>query len=127
VQSTAPGTTQLPVPLQAPAGWKVVALVQLKLVHMMPAPVWAQTPPEQNPVLPQGGLEPHRPCGSIFPSGTAAHIPGVEPLQTQQVAQEVELQQTPSTQLPVVHSWPEPQLFPGVFFGWQEPFAPVQK
>jgi hypothetical protein len=94
---------------------------------MMPAPVLAQTPPEQKPVLPQGGLEPHWLCGSIWPSATGVHDPGDEPLQTQQVAQEDELQQTPSTQLPVVHSCPEPQLLPGVFFGWQEPFAPVQK
>jgi hypothetical protein len=37
-----------------------------------------------------------------------------------------ELQHTPSTQLPVVHSCPVPHPLPGVFFDRHEPFVPVQ-
>src|SRR6185369_11636080 len=104
-QPTAFGIVQLPEPLQAPAGWKVVASRQVKLVHMVPAFTWAQAPPAQKPVLPQGGFAAHRLCGSAWPSATAAHVPGVEPLQVLQVPQLEVLQQTPSTQLPLAHSW----------------------
>jgi hypothetical protein len=125
-QLTAFGIVQLPVPLQAPAGWKVVASRQVKLVHIVPAFTWAQAPPAQKPVLPQGGFAAHRLCGSAWPSATAAHVPGVEPLQVLQVPQLEVLQQTPSTQLPLAHSWAALHALGGDFFGWQDPPGPVQ-
>jgi hypothetical protein len=42
------------------------------------------------------------------------------------VLHELALQQTPSTQLPVVHSLPTPHDTPAGFFSRQTPFVPVQ-
>jgi hypothetical protein len=50
----------------------------------------------------------------------------VVPLQVLQVPQLDVLQQTPSTQLPLAHSWADWHALAGDFFGWQEPPGPVQ-
>ena len=51
-------------------------------------------------MLPQGGLAVQRPCGSVLFEGTLAQLPALPvTLQDWQVPQELELQQTPSTQL----------------------------
>jgi hypothetical protein len=47
-------------------------------------------------------------------------------LQAWQVAQLAALQQTPSVQWPVPHSWSAPQLIPWVLVARQLPFVPVQ-
>jgi hypothetical protein len=85
---------------------------------------WQAPAPLQTPVLPQGGPAGQRECGSLEPDPTLTQLPA--PPQTWQVAQLVTLQQTPSTQLPVPHSWSAPQLAPELFLGRQLPPVPVQ-
>jgi len=60
-------------------------------------------------------------CGSE-PAGTGQHVPSfpgtlqaLQPLQSADVVP----QQTPSTQLPLAHSFAPPQLTPGAFFARQ--------
>ena len=83
-------------------------------------------PPLQVPVLPQGGLAAHRPCGSAAPLATAAQVPSPLTLHARQVPHALVEQQTPSTQLPLAHSWPVPQAAPLAFWGRQLPPVPVQ-
>ena len=82
-----------------------------------------QAPPVQVPVLPQGGFGVQSPCGSAAPFATAAQLPDEH---VWQVPHPDMLQQKLSTQLPVVHSWPDEQVFPepGAFFGRHDPFGP---
>jgi hypothetical protein len=77
----------------------------------------AQAPaPLQVPSKPQGGAGAHRACGSKVAAGTGWQAPAVPaPLQEAQVAQLAEEQQTPSTQLPLSHSPPVPQIWPRRF------------
>jgi hypothetical protein len=91
----------------------------------------AQPPlPLQTPVLPHGPFGAQRFCGSPAPAPTFAHVPGLEArLQAWQVAQAFVLQQTPSTQLLLVHWLPALHVPPSAFFAWQLPGAgtfPVQ-
>jgi len=75
-------------------------------------------PPEplHTPVLPQGGLAVHWPEGAAVPAASGVHVPGVPPLQVWQVPHEVlpagRPQQTPLTQLPLMHSPPAAQAMP---------------
>jgi len=73
--------------------------------------------------LPQGGFAGHKPCGSAAPLATLPHAPDEH---VWQVPHADALQQKPSTQDPLVHSWPREQVFPepGTFFSWQVPFGP---
>ena len=97
------GAAQVPLPLQCETGVNVDPL-QDWLPHETPVPAnWQAPAPLQAPVLPQGGLAAHRPCGSTALAATGAHVPALpETLQAWQVLQELELQQTPSTQLSLV-------------------------
>ena len=80
------------------------------------AACWQPPAPLQVPVLPQGGLAAHWPAGAGVPTPSGVHIPGVAPLQVWQVPQLVlplgRPQQTPLTQLPLMHwlavvqAWP---------------------
>jgi hypothetical protein len=94
------GAAQAPVPLQWETGVKVEP-PQVAVPQETPVPPsWHLPAPSQAPVLPQGGLVAHRPCGSRLLDGTFAQLPGLLlRLQAWQVAQAVALQQTPSTQL----------------------------
>jgi hypothetical protein len=76
-------------------------------------------------VLPQAPLPPQRLCGSVALL-TALQVPAPFRLQAWQTPHDGVPQQTPSTQLPVLHSWPLPQVSPPDFFGAQEPPGPVQ-
>jgi hypothetical protein len=114
------GAAQPPDPLQCEMGVKLDPL-QVAVPHeTLVPPSWQWPAPSQAPVLPQGGLVAHRPCGSRLLAGTLAQFPGLPArLQTWQVEHELELQQTPSTQLlPVRHSlvivqgWPSRFLLP---------------
>jgi hypothetical protein len=80
--------------------------------------------PSQAPVLPQVAPIVQRACGSVVPLLTLTQAPPAP--QTWQVGQLVTPQQTPSTQLPVPHSWSAPQLAPELFLGRQLPPVPVQ-
>jgi hypothetical protein len=113
------------VPLHAPAGWNVEGDVQEKAVHMTPMLTWVQAPFVQKPVLPQAPLLTQRLCGSAALS-TALQVPNPFRLQALQMPHDGEVQQTPSTQLPLVHSWPAAHPLPAGFFAAHEPFAPVQ-
>ena len=87
---------------------------------------WQAPPPLQAPVLPQGGLAVHRPWGSVTLLATLAQVPGVPALQDWQVPQLAVLQQTPSTQFLLPHSWLARQATPFDLTGRQLPLAPVQ-
>ena len=68
--------------------------------------------PLQRPVLPHGGDAAHWPDGAAVPAGRGVHVPGAVPLQVWQVPQALLPQQTPFTQLPLMHSLPAPQAVP---------------
>jgi hypothetical protein len=71
-------------------------------VTFVPACVQALAPLHV-PVLPQGGLAAHWPAGAVVPAGIGVHIPGDVPAQVWQVPQVAVPQQTPLTQLPLMH------------------------
>jgi hypothetical protein len=74
---------------------------------------WVQAPaPLQVPVLPQVPLAAQRACGSVTPPPTFEQVPTPLRLQAMQVPHEEVEQQTPSTQLPMLHSWAAAQVAP---------------
>jgi hypothetical protein len=88
---------------------------------------WQAPEPLQAPVLPQVPPAAQRAWGSAPLAATLAQVPGLPvTLQAWQVAQLAALQQTPSVQWPVPHSWSAPQLIPWVLVARQLPFVPVQ-
>jgi len=105
------GCAQVPAPSQVPAG-VVVDPLQLALPQLAPALALRQAPaPLQVPSNPQGGLGAQRACGSALPAGTGWQDPAAPVrLQTWQLAQLAEEQQTPSTQLVLWHSAPDAQI-----------------
>jgi hypothetical protein len=81
----------------------------------------------QVPVLPQVPPAAQRPCGSVTALATLAQVPGLPvTLQDWQVPQLAVLQQTPSTQFPLPHSWFDRQATPSDLTGRQLPLVPVQ-
>ena len=82
--------------------------------------------PSQVPVNPQVVVTPHWPMGAGRPAPMLAHVPAAFRLQDWQVPHEAVEQQTPSTQLPLVHSLPTAQAVPKALFGLQLPPVPVQ-
>jgi hypothetical protein len=117
---------QAPLPVQKAAGVNVLPL-QEALPHWTDAAACWQAPPTQRPVLPQVVLTPQPPCGSAERLGTAEQVPAPLTLQAWQVPHAAEVQQTPSVQWPVPHSWSDPQLVPAALRVMQLPFEPVQK
>jgi hypothetical protein len=113
--------------LQNAAGVKVVPLQAAGAqVTLIPACVEAPAP-LQVPVLPQVPLALQRACGSVMALATLAQVPGLPAtLQAMQVPQLAVLQQTPSTQLPLPHSWFDRQATPSDLTGRQLPLVPVQ-
>jgi hypothetical protein len=114
-QLVGPAWLQVPVPEQNDAGWKVIP------VHDTPGPqetvaaAWVHPlAPLQVPVLPHGvvALTAHWPVGAAVPAASAVHVPGVVPLQVWQVPQVALPQQTPFTQLPLMHWFPAPHASP---------------
>jgi hypothetical protein len=86
---------------------------------------WQAPPPLQAPVLPQVPFAPQRACGSVTLIGTLAQLPRLpETLQAMQVPQAGLEQQTPSTQLPLPHSWLAKQATPIPLTGRQLPEVP---
>jgi hypothetical protein len=127
---------QLPVPLQVPP------IVRLPLLHCGPLPhdvpeatCWHIPPAAQSPVLPQLPLGEHWPEGAGKPAVMAAQVPVVPPVSAfvhaMQVPVQAVLQQTPSTQLPLVQSSPSSaalHVAPGPPFAVHIPplqYAPV--
>jgi hypothetical protein len=110
-QGAAVAAVQVPVPSQVRAGVRLPA-AQIAAAQLVPDVVLAQAPLRHNPVLPQGGAA-GRHAASAVPLVTALHVPTLPVLlQAWQAPVQVELQQTPSTQLPDVQSVPSAQLFP---------------
>jgi hypothetical protein len=114
LQLWVPAWAHAPVPLQCDTGWYVdpeheTAAPQTSVA----APCWQPPPPLQAPVLPHGGLAAHWPGGAVTPAPMLAHIPGLPArLHARHVPQLAALQQTPSTQLALVHSRPPPHASP---------------
>jgi hypothetical protein len=75
-------------------------------------PCWQALAPLQVPVLPQGGAATHWPVGAGVPAARAVHVPGVVPLQVWQVPHVGVPQQTPLTQLPLMHWLPAVHTVP---------------
>jgi hypothetical protein len=118
------GVEHAPAPLHFVSRWKCVASWQNAPMQTTLVPACVQAPPVQVPVLPQGGLAGHWPCGSGAPLATLPQLPDEH---VWQVPQADMLQQNPSTQRPVVHSWPPVgQVLPdpGAFLGKHAPFGP---
>jgi len=91
---------------------------------------WAQPlAPLQAPVLPHGAAAGHWPVGAVVPAASGVQVPGAVPLQVWQMPQVALPQQTPLTQLPMVHSFAAPQAAPFAFLATQLPAVvafPVQ-
>jgi hypothetical protein len=77
-------------------------------------------------VNPQVVVTVHCPAGAGWPDPMFAHVPAPFRLQAWQVPQDVVEQQTPSTQVPLLHSFVAAQAAPSAFLGLQLPPAPVQ-
>lgn len=84
-----------------------------------------QAPDTQTPVLPHSPPAGQRPRGSAELSATLPHVPLPLAAHDWQVPQLVVVQQTPSVQLPVVHSCAAPQAAPFPFLLVQVPAAVV--
>jgi hypothetical protein len=112
----------MPPPLQNDCGWYVEPLQVTAAPHESVLDCCWQLPlPSQAPVLPQGPLFGQRPCGSVVPDPTFAHVPIPFSPHDWQVGQLEGVQQAPSTQLPLTHSLPPPQEAPGFFLATQLP------
>jgi hypothetical protein len=118
---------QAPLPEQKELGVKVDPL-QAGPAQLTVLAVCTQAPaPLQVPVLPQVPLAAQRLCGSLTPFATLAQAPALpDTLQAWQVGQLALPQQTPSTQLPLPHSWLEKQATPRALTGRQLPPVAVQ-
>jgi hypothetical protein len=87
--------------------------------HTVPATQWRHAPaPSQAPSVPQvaAGVALQRPWGSAPPAATLVHAP-TKPgtLQAWQLPQADDPQQTPSVQLPLLHSVPATHSAPSGF------------
>ena len=109
------------MPLQVGAGLSMPA-PQDELPQVVPAAWKRQAPrPSQKPSCrqPLAGSSTHTARGSV-PSGTGTQLP-IEPATAHErhSSPQAELQQTPSTQKPEVHSRAAVQLSPRPRLGWQ--------
>jgi hypothetical protein len=117
----APSQTRVDVSWLAPLHVAVAQIVE---------PSWKAQAPllSHAPVVPQP-IEPwltHVRDGSSVPAATCVHVPSeVGSAQLEHCPQLAEKQQTPSTQLPLPHSFVPPQVLPRSFFCTQAP--PPQK
>ena len=93
-----------------------VEFEQLAVPQLVPTDMAAQWPaPSHLPLLPQGwpALIGQPPCGSALPAATGWQEPVLPVrLQTWQLPQLADEQQTPSTQFPLSHSLPAAQAWP---------------
>jgi hypothetical protein len=113
---------QVPLPLQNDGGRYVVPEHEGEMPHVTDAGCCVQLPlPLQAPVFPHSPLEAQRPCGSPVPEPTLEQVPAPLRLHAWQVVQAFVLQQTPSTQLLLVHWLPALHVPPSAFFAWQLP------
>jgi hypothetical protein len=113
----------VPLPVQCDSGWNVVPVHDTGAPHVTVAPACWQAPLTQTPVLPQGGLAAQL-GGSAVLSATFAQVPLPLTLHDWQAGQLEVMQQTPSTQLSLAHSFAATQVAPFAFFETQLPGAP---
>jgi hypothetical protein len=114
VQLERVGDAQAPVPLHRDVGVYVDPLQDCIPHETEVAASWQAPAPLQAPVFPQGGIGVQRFIVSCAPAGMFVQLPALAPtLHALQSAQELVLQQTPSTQkfpvrhsLVAVHAWP---------------------
>jgi hypothetical protein len=107
---------QVPVPVQVDAGWYVVPVHDTaRPQEVLDDPCWQPLAPSHLPVFPQGRAAAHWPAGAAVPAASAVHVPGIVPLQVWQVPQTAVPQQTPFTQLPLMHWLPAAHALPGGF------------
>ena len=88
-------------------------------------PCWHPPAPLHFPVLPQGRAAVHWPVGAVVPAARGVQVPGDVPAQVWHVPQLEAVQQTPSVQLALVHSWAAVQVAPFPFLAAQLPGAVV--
>ena len=116
---------QVPLPEHAAAAVYIVPL-QVAVPQVTLAVACEHAPaPLQVPVLAQGALEltAHWPAGAGALGASGMQVPAFPAtLQAWQVPQAVlDEQQTPSMQLPLLHSWPSTQVAPCAFLATQLP------
>jgi len=121
----------VPLPEQCDAGWNVVPLQETGEPQVVDADFCSQAPaPLQKPVLPQMfEVVAQPPCGSAVPLPTFAQVPFPLSAHDWQTEHDPVLQQTPSMQLPLAHSFGPPQVAPFAFLATQLPAVvalPVQ-
>src|SRR5262245_46367833 len=105
-QSRAAASLHAPAPEQNDAGWNIDPVHDIARPHgTVVAASWHAPAPLQAPVLPHGGAAVHCPGGAAIPAGISVHVPAALPgrLHTWQRPQAALPQQTPSTQLPLMH------------------------
>ena len=95
----------MPLPEQNDAGCNIDPLHDAARPHdTLAAASWQPPAPLQAPVLPHGGAAAHCPDGARVSAGMFAHTPALpDRLHTWHVPQLGLPQQTPSTQLPLMH------------------------
>lgn len=92
----------------------------MRVPHDVPSVAGRQAPePLQAPVWQAASVAPQ--VASAVPAALFVQVPGVARLQAMQVPHLLLEQQTPSTQLPLVHSVPALQAVPSGFFATHEP------
>ena len=104
----------------------MVELKQEPPLHITVVAACWQAPPLQRPVLPQVAPVGQRPFGSALPFATVPQVPLAVRLQAWQAPQAETVQQTPSVQFPLPHSWSAVQIAARAFFDTQLPFPPDQ-
>jgi len=110
---TGAGNGQIVLGPEQKAAGVYIDPLQLAGAHMA-VEFWQAPAPSQTLVLPQPLVAaPHR--VSTVPPVSAAQVPWPLTLQARQAPQLALPQQTPSTQLPVLHSFPAEQLAPLAF------------
>jgi hypothetical protein len=124
-QPTVVAWLQLPVPEQCDGGWWVAPVQDSARPHTFDAGCCWQAPDTQTPVLPHSPLAAQRLCGSAELSPTFAQVPLPLAPQDWQVPQLEVVQQTPSVQLPLEHSFAAAQAAPFAFLAAQLPAVVV--
>jgi hypothetical protein len=119
---------QVPVPEQNEGGWWVVPVQDSASPHAVEVERCSHAPATHSPVLPQTPFAAQF-GGSVVPLGTLAHVPTPLTLHDWQAAQLAVVQQTPSVQLPLPHSFVVLHAAPFAFLATQLPgvvVLPVQ-
>jgi hypothetical protein len=119
----------VPVPEQCDGGWWVPLVHDSAKPQAFEAGCCWQAPDTQTPVLPHSPLIGQRLCGSAELLATFAQVPLPLTLHDWHVPQLEVVQQTPSVQLPLVHSLAASQVAPFAFLAAQLPgvaVVPVQ-